>query len=130
MLTKIADMAFSIVAVMSINAAVNTIFGILYTTLASQVQVFKDEQEALMAEPDVKIRVSTREKAATKGAPVANPIAYRAFGLDIPIFPVNAAVMAGGGGVNNDSQSKGKPKNKDTRSFKVKSDKKTSRKKK
>jgi hypothetical protein len=131
MLTKIADMAFSIVAVMSINAAVNTIFGILYTTLASQVQVFKEEQEALMAEPDVKIRVSTREKAATKGPAASNPIAYTPFqGLDIPIFPVNAAVMAGGGGVNSDSQSKGKPKNKDTRSFKVKSDKKTSRKKK
>jgi hypothetical protein len=82
-----------------------------------------------MAEPDVKIRVSTREKAATKGPAASNPIAYTPFqGLEIPIFPVDALVMASGGGVNNDSHSKGKPKNKDTRSFKVKSDKKTSRK--
>jgi regulator of replication initiation timing len=129
MLSSIANMAFSIVAVMSINAAVNTIFGILYTTLASQVQVFQTEQDVLMKEPDVEIRVSSRKGAVTKGAPVANPIAYRPFGLDIPIFPVDAAIMVGGG-VNNDLHTKSKSKNKDTRSFKVKSDKKTSRKKK
>ena len=118
---------------MSINAAVNTIFGILYTTLASQVQVFKDEQEALMAEPDVKIRVLSRKTAAnakTAALVDANPIAYKAFNsIDIPIFPVDAAIMTGGG-INDDSQPKSKSKNKDTRSFKVKGDKKTSRKKK
>jgi hypothetical protein len=128
MLLAFTTMTYS-ATLMTINAAVNTIFGILYTNLTSQVQVFQKEQEALMAEPDVKIRVSTREKAATKGPAASNPIAYTPFqGLEIPIFPVDALVMASGGGVNNDSHSKGKPKNKDTRSFKVKSDKKTSRK--
>jgi len=139
MLKSITEMAFSIVAVMSINAAVNTIFGILYTTLASQVQVFQEEQNALMAEPDVKIRVSSRKGDADAksgaSAAAANPIAYRPMfgtnqGVAIPIFPVDAAIMAGGGLVNDNSQPKGKSKNKDTRSFKVKSDKKTSRKKK
>ena len=133
MLKSITEMAFSIVAVMSINAAVNTIFGILYTTLASQVQVFQEEQKALMAEPDVKIRVLSRKTAAnakTAALVDANPIAYKAFNsIDIPIFPVDAAIMTGGG-INDDSQPKSKSKNKDTRSFKVKGDKKTSRKKK
>jgi hypothetical protein len=141
MVKAIAATATVSIAIMQINNAVNSIFGILYALLTSQVEIFQEDVKEVVETKRQSNRTKT-PASAIKGTKsktgdslndaVAVNITVPVNGQAAPIqiFPVSGLAMAAGGGlVNNDSQTKGKSKNKDTRSFKVKSDKKTSRKK-